>query len=82
MRVPIWPLGPTGMRLKELAANLWWRSVQASPNQEDTGDETQPLERYVSSVYQSLAVFRLVSFAMGTALVFCSARVTNRGFWV
>ena len=70
MKVSIRPLGATGMRLKEMAANLWWRSVQAPPNQEDSGDETQTLERYVSSVYQSLAVFRLVSFGMGTALVF------------
>ena len=70
MKVSIWPLGATGMRLKEIAANLWWRSVQAPPNQEDSGDESKTLERYVSSVYQSLAVFRLVSFGMGTALVF------------
>jgi hypothetical protein len=39
----IWPLGATGSRLKDLAANLWWRSVQAPPSQDDSGDEAHPL---------------------------------------
>jgi len=35
-----------------------------------SGDRPQPLERYVNSVSQSLAVFRFVTFALGAGLVF------------
>ncbi len=34
------------------------------------GAPTQPLDRYVSTVSQSLAVFRFLSFALGAGLVF------------
>ena len=35
-----------------------------------SGPQSRPLERYVNTVSQSLAVFRFLSFAMGAGLVF------------
>jgi len=70
MKYPAQPLQATARGLRGLAKSLWWRRLQAPPHQGDAMAETRPLERYVSSVYQSLAVFRLVSFGLGTGLVF------------
>jgi len=66
------PVTDSGKGLKGLATALWWRRLQPRRTQESPRSEPQPqrLERYVSGMYQSLAVFRLVSFAMGTGLVF------------
>ena len=58
-------------RLKRLAAAAWFGpsySDQTTPGGAVT--QSQQMERYVSTVSQSVAVFRLVSFAMGAGLVF------------
>ncbi len=70
-RSTTWPLQGAGKGLKRLASgiivaerSLWPQRFSAEGSQEGTG------ERYVVAVLQSLAVFRLVSFALGSALFF------------
>ena len=66
-----WPLQNANKVLKRLAAGtvvaewpLWpWRS-------KEEGRQAELGERYVVAVLQFLAVFRFVSFALGSALVF------------
>jgi signal transduction histidine kinase len=57
--------------LKKLAEAVWWgeRLPEGAPR---GGRETarQPLERYVTGLFQSLAVFRLATFGLGAGLVF------------
>ena len=58
-------------RLKRLANAAWFG--QSPSNQPTPGGaitQSQQMERYVNTVSQSVAVFRLVSFAMGAGLVF------------
>ena len=70
-RSTTWPLLNASNLLKRLAAgtvfaewSLWpWRSKAESRR-------TEAGERYVVAVLQSLAIFRFVSFALGSALVF------------
>lgn len=57
--------------LKRLAANIWWgRTGTKDPGWKNPAAQTGDLGRYINTVFQSLAVFRLVSFAMGAGLVF------------
>jgi hypothetical protein len=57
--------------LKRLAEAVWWGAhlPEGAPR---GGQETagQPLERYITGVFQSLAVFRLATFGLGAGLVF------------
>jgi len=70
-RTTTWPLQNANKVLKRLAEgtvvaewSLWpWRSKVVDKR-------TEAGERYVVAVLQSLAVFRFVSFALGSALVF------------
>jgi len=56
---------------RRLVSGLWWGDHLPAPLRRDAGLATpEPLERYVGAVFQSLALFRLVSFAMGAGLVF------------
>ena len=59
---------PRGPRV--LVESLRKRLLKSTGGQAGAGSEPRSLERYVSGVYQSLAVFRFVSFAMGAGLVF------------
>ena len=69
-------LGTTQLRnatgsLKRLAADIWWGKTRTKGIVwEISAAQTGDLGRYVNTVFQSLAVFRLVSFAMGAGLVF------------
>ena len=70
-RSTFWPLQDAGKGLKRLAVgmivaerSLWPRQSKPEVIRKDAG------ERYVVAVLQSLAVFRLVSFALGSGLVF------------
>ena len=57
--------------LKRLASGLWRGDDLSVPQELDAGAVTsEPLERYVGTVFQALALFRLVSFGLGAALVF------------
>ena len=65
------PLQKATSQIKHLAAAFWWS--QAYSNQSALGAtdaQSQQLERYASTVFQSVAVFRLVSFSLGAGLVF------------
>ena len=53
-----------------MTANLRGEQRSGQPRWDGSGAQPQPLDRYVSGVSQSLAVFRFVSFAMGAGLVF------------
>jgi signal transduction histidine kinase len=57
--------------LKRLAEAVWW-GERLPEGALRGGRETagQPLERYVTGVFQSLAVFRLAAFGLGAGLVF------------
>jgi signal transduction histidine kinase len=57
--------------LKRLAEAVWW-GEQLTEGAPGGGRETsgQPMERYVTGVFQSLAVFRLFTFGLGAWLVF------------
>lgn len=70
MKFPTQPLQATGRGLRGLATAFWWRRLQSPPHRNGAMAEIRPMDRYVSGVYQSLAVFRLVSFGLGTGLVF------------
>ncbi len=57
--------------LKRLAAAIWWGDHFIARIGEGAGATArQPLDRYVNSVFQSLAVFRFVSFGLGAVLLF------------
>ena len=60
-----------GKGLRRLAASVWWgdSNTQSHPGSASAG-ESRSLERYISGVFQSLAVFRLATFALGAGLVF------------
>ena len=64
------PLRRSGGALKSVPLPFRWHRSPVTPPGDRRALETPSLERYVSGVYQSLAVFRLVTFAMGTGLVF------------
>ena len=70
-RSTIWPLQDAGRGLKRLAVgiivaerSMWPRRSKPESPPKDAGG------RYVVAVLQSLAVFRLASFALGSGLVF------------
>ena len=56
----------SGRPLKGVAAAFRLNRSQETPSSDGRAPEAPSLEQYVSGVYQSLAVFRLVTFAMGT----------------
>lgn len=60
----------SGRALKTAALAFRWDRFQETPPGDGRAPGAPSLERYVSGVYQSLAVFRLAAFAMGTGLVF------------
>ena len=71
IKAPTRPWQGASEAVKRLATAV--RRGDPQPNQarrDGTGVQSAPLERYVSGVSQSLAVFRFVSFAMGAGLVF------------
>ena len=70
MKLPANFIRVSGRPLKSLTSAFRWKSSQKTSPTEARGLTAPSLERYVSGVYQSLAVFRLVTFAMGTGLVF------------
>ncbi len=69
IKAPTWPLQSAGAGIGRLATNVW-RSIQQLDQSRSRGSRIQPLDRYVSTVSQSLAVFRFLSFALGAGLVF------------
>lgn len=71
MRAPPLALLGATRGLKRLAEAVWWgeRLPEGIPRGERK-TVGQPLERYVTGVFQSLAVFRLASFGLGAGLVF------------
>ena len=52
-----------------MASNAW-ESAQRVDQLRSGGSQTLPLDRYVNTVSQSLAVFRFLSFTLGAGLVF------------
>ena len=63
---PSWPLQAVIGGMKNLAP----ATRQEPQSARGTGAESHPLESYVNTVSQWLAVFRFVSFAMGAGLFF------------
>lgn len=58
-------------KIKHLAAAVWWsQGYSIRPATGAAGAQSQQLERYASTVFQSVAVFRLAAFALGAGLVF------------
>ena len=70
MRTTTGPLRDVGKGLKRLTAGVLTEGAPWNGDQQHTGGQGEPVARYVVAVLQSLAVFRLVSFALGSALVF------------
>ena len=71
IKSPTRPLHGAGEGVRRLAASVWSNGPHSDPLRgEDGRSRLRPLERYVSTVSQSLAVFRFFSFAMGVGLVF------------
>ena len=65
------PLQEAGKGLKRLASGISLAKRSLWPRQPKmVSGQTEAGERYVVAVLQSLAVFRLVSFALGSGLVF------------
>ena len=59
-------------KIKHLAAAVWWsQGYSNQPTPGGAGTQSQQLERYASTVFQSVAVFRLVAFALGTSFSPC-----------
>ena len=69
IKAATWPLQGAGDGMKRLATALWSSAPRLDQTRGDAA-RTQPLDRYVSNVSQSLAVFRFLSFALGAGLVF------------
>ena len=69
IKAPTRSLQGAGEGIVRLATNVW-ESVQRLDQSRSGGTRSQPLDRYVSTVSQSLAVFRFLSFALGAGLVF------------
>ena len=71
IKAPTRALQGAGAGMKRLATVVGRGETRLDRTRWDgTGARPQPLDRYVISVSQSLAVLRFVSFAMGAALVF------------
>jgi len=69
LKAPTRSLQGAGEGIVRLASNVW-ESAQRQDQSRSGGSRSQPLDRYVSTVSQSLAVFRFLSFALGAGLVF------------
>ena len=61
--------GTSGLKQRLTAALHWSNHPAARPSPGVTADGVGPDEGYLRVIYQSLAVFRFVSFAMGAGLV-------------
>lgn len=69
IRAPTRPLQGAGEGIVRLATRVW-ESAQRLDRSRSGGVRAKPLDRYVNTVSQSLAVFRFLSFALGAGLVF------------
>ena len=70
MKFPANFIRVSGGPLKSVSSAFRRNRSQGPPPGDGRAPQAPSLEQYVSGVYQSLAVFRLVTFAMGTGLVF------------
>ena len=69
IKAPTWPLQNATAGIARMANNAW-DSIQRLDQSRSGVSRVQSLDRYVSTVSQSLAVFRFLSFALGAGLVF------------
>ena len=69
IKTPTRSLQGAGEGIVRLATNVW-DSVQRLDRSRSGNSRSDSLDRYVSTVSQSLAVFRFLSFALGATLVF------------
>lgn len=66
---PTRPLQSAGAGIARLASSVW-ESAQRQDQSRPDAERAQPIDRYVSTVSQSLAVFRFLSLTLGAGLVF------------
>ena len=75
MRTSTRPGQGGGKGLRRLADAVGWRNPDPSQSAVDAGViPREPMEGWVRIIFQSLAVYRLVSFAMGVGLIFLQNR--------